>query len=105
MSEYRNVQVIDGARNCAYDIFLMSERDFKQMFPAEGQDIEFIDDFVARTTEEEAARITEAMWASRVDKKRVQGIHGTLFYGLDFKKAYYPTKREAEMVTGVRYSK
>ncbi|MGA3242254.1 MAG: hypothetical protein ABSG03_38875 [Bryobacteraceae bacterium] len=29
---------------------------------------------------------------------RVQGIHGTLFYQLTFKKRYFPTKRESEMV-------
>jgi hypothetical protein len=35
-----------------------------------------------------------------VDKKSVAGIHGTLFCGLEIKKRYYPSKREAEMTTG-----
>jgi len=38
------------------------------------------------------------MWARRVDKKQVVGIHGTLFYELGRKKGYYPTKKEAEAV-------
>ena len=44
-----NIQIIGGADNCAYDIFEMSEKDYKDIFPAERQDIEFIDDFIART--------------------------------------------------------
>ena len=45
------------------------------------------------------------MWASRVDKNAIQGIDGTLFYGLEVKKRFYPTKREAEMVTGLQLTK
>jgi len=93
----RNVQVIDGARNCTFDIFSTPEEDFGQIFPADGQDIEFIGDFLARVGEAEGLRILTAMWDSREDKKRVHGIHGTLFYELDFKKEFYPTKRESEM--------
>lgn len=32
-----------------------------------------------------------------MEKSQVIGIHGTLFYGLGYKKAYYPSRIEAEM--------
>jgi len=100
----KNVQVIDGALNCAYDIFSLPEDDFRLVFPSTDQDIEFVEDFFARD-ERVAQRVCEAMWTSRVDKTSVRGIHGTLFYGLEAKKVFYPTKREKEMVTGLSLAK
>ena len=64
---------------------------------AEGQDVEFIGDFLSRIGEVEARRILTAMWDSREDKKEIRGIQGTLFYELEFKREFYPTKRESEM--------
>jgi hypothetical protein len=32
-----------------------------------------------------------------VRKPHAQGIHGTLFYQLDYKKEYYPSKRESDV--------
>lgn len=43
----KNVQVIDGAMNCAYDIFSANDSDFAVIFPR-GKNIEFIEDFYAR---------------------------------------------------------
>ena len=102
VSVRRNVQIIDGAMNCTYDVFSMPEEDFLLVFPAEGQDVEFIEDFILRVGEDEATRVTNSMWRSREDKKTVNGIHGTLFYELDYKKIYYPSKREAEMTGAPR---
>lgn len=95
----KNVQVIDGADNCTYDIFGISDEGFALMFP-NGQDIEFISDFIERVGKNTAGAVTAPMWNRRRDKKKARGIHGTLFYQLDFKKEYYPTKKEDEMVTG-----
>lgn len=95
-----NVQVIDGAQNCRYPIYAMPESDFRLVFPGVGQDIEFIGDVVARLDDALARRIFRELWAREVEKTEVCGIHGTLFYELDFKKAFYPTKRDDEMVTG-----
>jgi hypothetical protein len=92
----KNIQVIDGARNCAYDIFSASDSDFAAIFPR-GRDIEFIDDFCSRVGARRAAPIVRRLWAAPIDKKKVQGIHGTLFYELDYKKRFYPTKREADL--------
>jgi hypothetical protein len=93
------VQVIDGAENCTYSIFAATDEDFTFIFPDE-QDIEFIRDFVKRVGKKRANEILKRLWTIPIDKKKVHGISGTLFYELDFKKKYYPTKKENEMVTG-----
>jgi hypothetical protein len=94
----RNIQVIDGADNCAYDVFAVEEHDFDAIFPG-GRDVEFADEFAARVGEKLATEVFSRMWTHRLNRKTVQGLHGTLFYGLAAKKAFYPTKKEAEMVT------
>jgi len=93
----KNIQIIDGAENCTYDIFQLSDHDFEILFPNE-TDIEFIDDVVRRIGEDESKRIMTSLWTARVDKKLVLGIHGTLFFELSWKKKYYPTKKEGEMI-------
>ncbi|HEV2804208.1 MAG TPA: hypothetical protein VGW57_04665 [Chthoniobacterales bacterium] len=50
----KNVQIIDGAINCAYSVYEMSDESFRVIFPAEGQDVEFIDDLIARMGEAKA---------------------------------------------------
>jgi len=93
----KNIQIIDGADNCLYEIYAVTDEDFAVIFP-DGTDVEFVEDFVSRVGEERAAEISDAMWARRVEKKQVSGIHGTLFYELKRKSAYYPTKKEAEAI-------
>jgi hypothetical protein len=95
----KNVQVIDGAMNCCYDVFAISNEDFEKMFP-KGADVEFIADYIARVGPTVAGIVTNLMWTRRLDKKKLHGIHGTLYYELDFKKQYYPTKKETEMEIG-----
>jgi hypothetical protein len=92
----KNIQVIDGADNCTYSIFQVEESTFDEMFPGDGQDIEFIEDFFDRVGNEHAIRMLEKVWKNRIDKPDVNGLHGTLFYGLDFKRKFYPNKREAD---------
>ncbi|MEC5080754.1 hypothetical protein [Xanthomonas oryzae] len=75
--------------------------DFHEIFPDAGQDVEFISDFVSRVGESRATNILNRIWEGLVDKKLVQGIHGTLFFELDKKKVYYPTKKESEMSLGI----
>ena len=93
----KNIQVIDGATNCTYSIFETSDDEFDLIFP-DGSDAEFADDLAARIGEKIATKVTSKLWKWPVDKAAVVGIHGTLFYELKFKKKYYPTKRESEMV-------
>ena len=93
----KNVQIIDGADNCTYDVFAVTDKEFAAIFP-NGADVEFIGDLVARVGKKAATELTKSMWKRPRNKKTIQGIHVTLFYQLDFKKPYYPTKIEAEML-------
>lgn len=102
MQNKNNIQVIDGALNCTYSIFAVSLGDFKEIFPEEGQDIEFLNDFTERVGNNHASEILNRLWLAPVSKKIVSGIHGTLFYELDYKKRFYPTKKESEMVIGLQ---
>jgi len=92
----KNIQIIDGADNTTYSIFAATDEEFAVIFPG-GTDIEFAEDFFERAGDEIATIITKEMWKRPVDKKIVQGIHGTLFYQLAYKKRYYLTKKEADM--------
>ena len=93
----KNIQVIDGAENCTYSIYSIDEELFEEIFP-NGQDIEFADDLIDRVGPERSQNILSILWKNQADKKSVNGIHGTLFYELNFKKQFYPTKKECEMV-------
>lgn len=97
----KNIQIIDSADNCTYDIFSTTEDDFRLIFPGD-KDIEFIDDFLERVSEEEANKIIGNLWDNWVDKKNVQGIHGTLFYQLELKKEFYPNKKETDIWVNYR---
>lgn len=93
----KNIQVIDSAENCAYDIYAASEEDFAAIVPEPGQDIEFIGDVFERLGKAEAAALLQRLWPHPVEKPKARGIHGTLFYELDEKKEFYPTKRERDL--------
>ena len=96
--KYFNVQIIDGAKNCTYSIFAMTAGEFKAIFPEDGQDIEFIEDVVERLGRRRAGPLLTRVWTRPVEKRCVQGIHGTLFYQLaGVKRRFYPTKKEKEM--------
>lgn len=92
----KNIQVIDGARNCVYDIFAATDDEFALIFP-NGQDIAFIDEVYGRGIDQEIINSAfKALWTRRVAKAQVVGIHGLLFYELDEKKPFYPTRRDEE---------
>lgn len=100
----KNIQVIDGAVNCAYDIFAATDEEFALIFP-DGQDIAFIDEVYGRESNEAALNSAfEALWTRRVIKAQAMGIHGLLFYELNEKKPFYPSRRdeEAENTGGYR---
>jgi hypothetical protein len=93
----KNIQIIDGAVNCVYDVFAATDEEFAVVFPA-GQDVAFIDEVYNTGSSEVLDRVFNAIWQRRVSKPEVQGIHGTLFYELEAKKAYYPTRRDEEAI-------
>jgi hypothetical protein len=91
----KNIQVIDGAINCVYDVFQATDEEFSVIFPA-GQDVAFIDEVYARGNKEVLDVAFNAIWARRIPKIQAQGIHGLLFYELESKKVYYPSRRDEE---------
>ena len=93
----KTILIIDGAANCAYDCFQADDELFAAIFPADGQDIEFIEDFGAREADGRLNHLFAAMWKRPVAKTNIRGIDGTLFYGLQEKKEFYPNKRDSDL--------
>ena len=93
----KNIQVIDGAENCVYDVFSATDAEFDLIFPA-GQDVAFIDEVYALGESEKLDQAFNFIWERRLAKSQIQGIHGTLFYELEHKKAYYPNRRDDDAV-------
>ena len=93
----KNIQVIDGATNCVYDIFAATEEEFALIFP-EGHDVAFIDEVFGRGDSKLLDGAFKRIWKRRITKRDVQGIHGLLFYELEHKKALYPSRRDEEAI-------
>lgn len=93
----KNIQVIDGAVNSVYDIFAATEEEFSLIFP-DDQDVAFIDEVYGRGDPEALDNAFKAIWSRRIPKSEANGIHGLLFYELEEKKVYYPTRKDDEAV-------
>jgi hypothetical protein len=93
----KNIQIIDGAQNCVYDIFSATDEEFALLFP-KGTDIAFIDEIYAIGVSHLLDAAFQNIWQRRVKKSDVQGIHGIIFYELEVKKVYYPTRRDDEAI-------
>lgn len=93
----KNIQVIDGAENSVYDVFAATDDEYALIFQA-GQDIAFIDEVCGRSKLDELDVAFRNLFARRVPKRAVMGIHGVLFYEMEHKKAYYPTRRDEDAV-------
>lgn len=94
----KNILLIDGADNCAYDIFQVTQSEFKVLFPEDGQDIAFIEDLVkAKNAGDVDLTFMTEIWKRPIHKSKVNGIHGTLFYQLEFKKEYYPSRKDSDL--------
>lgn len=93
----KDIQVIDGAENCVYDIFSATDDEFTLIFEA-GTDVAFIDEVNGRGDSNLLDAAFDRIWKRRQRKVDAQGIHGILFYELAQKKAYYPTRRDEEAV-------
>ena len=72
MSRFKNIQVIDGADNCAFPIFQATEAEFAAVFPEPGQDIEYAEDLFARLPAE-AERILSKIWQRPIRKQDAMG--------------------------------
>jgi hypothetical protein len=91
----KNVRVIDGAKNYTYSLSAATEQEFARLLP-DRQDVAFIDEVVSRLQRDEAGALLANLWSRPVLKSAARGIHGTLFYELDFKRKYYPTRKAAK---------
>lgn len=65
------------------------------MFSNEGQDTEFIEDFLDRHPKGDFDPHFAQPWNSPVRNKDVRGDYGILFYEMLHEKKYYPNKRTA----------
>lgn len=93
----KNIQIIDGALNATFSVFQATDDEFAAIFPAAGQDIELIEDFIERVGDERADQILTPVWERPILKRDAQGIHGTLYYEYEDKRKYLPeTKREVD---------
>jgi hypothetical protein len=93
----KNIQVIDGAENCVYDIFQASDEEFSLIF-SDGRDIAFIDEVYQATDPFTLDAAFNKIWRRRIRKRDASGIHGLLFYKLPEKKIYYPSRNDEEAV-------
>jgi hypothetical protein len=93
----KNIQVFDGADNSVYDIFSATEKEFSLIFP-QGEDVAFIDEVMERGPEEKLNKAFTQIWKRRIPKSEAMGIHGILFFELDHKKQYYPTRKDEEAI-------
>ena len=91
----KNIQVIDGADNCVYDVFAATDEEFALVFQA-GEDVAFIDEVRERGPSAALDRAFKSIWTRRLVKADVVGIHGLLFYEFEKKKKYYLTRRDEE---------
>jgi hypothetical protein len=93
----KNIQIIDGADHATFSVFRATDEEFDYLFPAQGQDIEVIEDFFARHHETFAAETLGKLWERPIHKRDAHGIHGTLFYDHEDKRHHLPSsKREID---------
>ena len=93
----KNVQIIDGADNCTFSVFELTDEEFSAVFPGDGQDIEFVGDLIERLGDEAAGSLLAPVWERPIHKTDVRGLHGTLFYEFDKKRKCFPlSKRERD---------
>ena len=90
----RNIQVIDGALNCTFSLFQATDEEFILLFPEPGQDIQYAEDLGGLPKQHEINDALQRIWERPVRKQEVQGIHGTLFCGLQRYKNVFREKRE-----------
>jgi hypothetical protein len=93
----KNIQIIDGAVNCVYDIFSATEEEFNLIFPS-GHDVAFIDEIYQLGDPDELDEAFKRIWRRRIRKADAQGLHGIIFYELDEKKNFYPTRKDEEAI-------
>lgn len=93
----KNILIIDGAVNCVYDVFSASDADYFLIFK-DFKDIAFIDEIHESGDELKLNAAFNRIRKRRIKKSEICGIHGTIFYELDKKKVFYPTRIDEDAV-------
>lgn len=90
----KNLMIIDGAVNCTFDVFNITDEQFKFIFPAEGQELECIDALVDKHGDDRIDEVFKGIFEyCHMNKGWIEGIHGTLFYEYPKRRALYPSLR------------
>ncbi len=97
----KNIQVIDSALNCTDEFFAVPDEKFALLFPAEGQELAFIEDLKEQGIELPHDWWDET-WANRLSRDSVQGIHGTIFYGFPERRKIFQGRTWAHEPLGRR---
>lgn len=96
----KNIQIIDGAANATFGLFQATDEEFATIFP-DDRDIELAEDLIERIGEDAAASLLAPLWRRPILKRDALGIHGTLFYDNEYRRAYIPqSKREVDWAEG-----
>ncbi|MFC1542411.1 hypothetical protein ACFL4M_00800 [Pseudomonadota bacterium] len=93
----KNIQIIDGARNCVFDIYQATDDEFASIFP-ENTNIAFSDEVWERENDKKLSETFDCIWNRPIKKSEAMGIHGILFYDLEDKKQFYPTRKDEEAI-------
>jgi hypothetical protein len=95
----KNIQFIEPAMNCDFAIHAVSDEDFSLVFPGQDQDIEFVDDLAKRVGKGQIGALIQRLTSreSRIPKREVVGIHGTLFLNFPERKRFFPNKRDNDL--------
>ena len=93
--EVKHIQIIDGALNSTLDIYEVPDELFEIMFLG-GADVAFLDEVEERFKAAGVQDPWPSVYKTKVDKKKVVGIHGTLHLtGSPCEKKYFPDRTEA----------
>lgn len=98
-AEMKNIQVIEGAENCTFDIYAVPREVFEHIFPGRDQDVEFEEDLSARLSSRDKVLVYGQLYKVPLDRKCISGIHGTLFLQLHDRAKYFPGKSLASVVS------
>ncbi|GBH33206.1 MULTISPECIES: hypothetical protein [Sphingobium] len=96
----KNVQIIDGAVNATFSVFQATAEEFEAIFP-DGRDMELVEDLIDRLGDDAAGAVLAPLWDRPMLKRDALGIHGTLFYDNEDRRAHIPpSKREVDWDSG-----
>jgi hypothetical protein len=96
----KNIQIIDSAVNATFSVFQATEEEYAAIFP-DGRDMELAEDLIERLGDNEAGRVLASLWHRPILKRDTRGIHGTLFYGNEYRRGHIPlSKREVDWDDG-----